>query len=67
MKIILSVFSFLENTIKELKKVDWITKGETLSYTITVIFFLTAGTLLIAGIDMVYTKIRAWLFLTSVL
>ncbi|BCX13816.1 MAG: hypothetical protein KatS3mg085_348 [Candidatus Dojkabacteria bacterium] len=67
MKLPLMIFSFFEKTIQELKKVDWLSKKETVSYTITVLFFLTAGTILIAGIDAIFTEIRSWLFLTSIL
>jgi preprotein translocase subunit SecE len=47
---------FLREVRLELKKVDWPTRAELISYTIVVLATLVVTTLFVAGLDFVFSK-----------
>jgi preprotein translocase SecE subunit len=61
--VVSNIIMFLRKTIQELKKVSWISRKETVSYTITVMFFLALGVIFIMGADTVFTEIRSEILL----
>lgn len=63
--VISSILKFISKVFSELKKVDWITREQTVSYTITVVFFLIIGTLFILGIDKVFSIARSEILLQN--
>lgn len=63
--VVSSVLKFLIKVRKELEKVEWITRAKTVSYTVTVIFFLVLGTLFVLGVDKVFTTLRSELLLQN--
>ena len=63
--ILSNVYTFLRKTVQELKKVSWISRQETVSYTVTVIFFLILGVIFIMGADTVFTEVRSEILLQN--
>lgn len=61
--VVSNIFTFLGKVGTELRKVTWLSRKDTVSYTITVIFFLILGTLFIIGVDRVFTEIRSEILL----
>jgi preprotein translocase subunit SecE len=52
-----STRQFLKEVRQELKKVDWPTRDELISYTVVVTVTVIVLTSLVAGLDYVFTKI----------
>jgi preprotein translocase SecE subunit len=57
-----NIVGFFTGTVSELKLVDYISRRQTLGYTLFVLIFLVFGTLLIIGIDAIVLQIRELLF-----
>jgi len=47
---------FLKEVRQELKKVDWPSRAELISYTIVVLATLVVTTLYVAGLDLIFSK-----------
>lgn len=56
MKLFDKLLAFLKEVWLELHKVNWPTKGETIRYTLIVIFTLTIVALYLGGIDFLFTR-----------
>lgn len=56
-----NAIAYVKSTFAELRKVEWLKFNKVIRYTLLVIFVTVIVTLLIVGLDAIFTAIRNWL------